>query len=59
MDISEQEKLITANLEQKFKNIFLSSISHSLRTPLNSLQLNNSIMMQLLKGDAYIQEILA
>jgi len=31
-------------LEIKFKNIFLSSMSHNLKTPLNSLIINNEIM---------------
>ncbi len=35
MDVSQQEKLFSAELERKYKNIFLSSVSHSLRTPLN------------------------
>ena len=35
MDVSQQEKLLSAELEKKYKNIFLSSVSHSLRTPLN------------------------
>ena len=39
--------LIKAQLEQKFKNIFLSSISHQLRTPLNSLYLNNSVIREI------------
>jgi signal transduction histidine kinase len=35
MDVTQQEKLFAAELEKKYKNIFLSSVSHSLRTPLN------------------------
>ncbi|CDW74581.1 multi-sensor hybrid histidine kinase [Stylonychia lemnae] len=58
MDISQQEKLFAANLEKKYKNIFLSSISHSLRTPLNSLQLNNNIMKELLRDRRDVKDIL-
>lgn len=36
VDISQQEKQYKTVLEQKYKNIFLSSVSHQLRTPLNS-----------------------
>ncbi len=36
VDISEEEKQYRNTLEQKYKNIFLSSVSHQLRTPLNS-----------------------
>ena len=32
----DHEKQLQTNLEKKFKNIFLTSMSHSLRTPLNS-----------------------
>lgn len=36
VDITQQEKEYKTSLEQKYKNIFLSSVSHQLRTPLNS-----------------------
>jgi signal transduction histidine kinase len=36
IDITAEEKLYKARLEEKYKNIFLSSNSHQLRTPLNS-----------------------
>jgi signal transduction histidine kinase len=37
-------------LETKFKNIFLSSFSHNLKTPLNSLSINNEILERRFKG---------
>jgi signal transduction histidine kinase len=40
-NVKEREKNL---LESKFKNIFLSSFSHNLKTPLNSLQMNNEIL---------------
>jgi signal transduction histidine kinase len=39
--VKEREKFI---LESKFKNIFISSVSHNLKTPLNSLSINNEIL---------------
>lgn len=41
-DMAQHDKLLKSQLEQKYKNIFLSSTSHQLRTPLNS---NISFMM--------------
>eukprot|EP00347_Sterkiella_histriomuscorum_P019493 403341417 len=58
IDQTQQEKLFAANLEKKYKNIFLSSVSHSLRTPLNSLQLNNNVMKEILKERPDAQELL-
>ena len=36
VDTSEQDRLTKATLDQKYKNIYLSSVSHSFRSPLNS-----------------------
>jgi len=38
--VRKQEK---KKLESKFKNIFLSSMSHNLQTPINSLMMNNVV----------------
>lgn len=40
-DIKKREQNM---LESKFKNIFLSSISHNLKTPLNSINITNEIL---------------
>jgi signal transduction histidine kinase len=52
--VEQREKLI---LETKFKNIFLSSFSHNLKTPLNSLTMNNEILERRLKGNDDCLEI--
>lgn len=36
MDITQVQKQEQRKLEAKFKNIFLSSMSHNLKTPINS-----------------------
>jgi signal transduction histidine kinase len=36
MDITQVQKSEQRKLEAKFKNIFLSSMSHNLKTPINS-----------------------
>ena len=36
LDISYINMVEKLTLEEKFKNIFLSSVSHNLKTPLNS-----------------------
>jgi signal transduction histidine kinase len=48
--VQEREKII---LESKFRNIFLSSFSHNLKTPLNSLIMNNEILERKLKIKEY------
>lgn len=43
IDITQVQEFEKQKLEAKFKNIFLSSMSHNLKTPLNSLIINNEI----------------
>jgi hypothetical protein len=43
-DISKIQTKQKRRLEKKFKNIFLSSFSHNLNTPLNSLVINNQVL---------------
>ena len=43
MDITQVQAQEHRKLEAKFKNIFLSSISHNLKTPINSKLLKSLI----------------
>jgi signal transduction histidine kinase len=40
-DITEVRRKEKSKLESKYKNIFLSSVSHNLKTPLNSMYFFN------------------
>jgi signal transduction histidine kinase len=44
LDVTSEEKLFKKRLEEKYKNIFLSSNSHQLRTPLNSISYSYHLM---------------
>lgn len=44
IDFTQVQESEKQKLEIKFKNVFLSSMSHNLKTPLNSLILNNEIL---------------
>ena len=59
MDITEVKYREKLKLENKFKNIFLSSVSHNLKTPLNSnflllrrigVIMNNKILLDKFSG---------
>ena len=50
IDITKVQESEKQKLEIKFKNIFLSSMSHNLKTPLNSLIINNEILETQLKN---------
>jgi signal transduction histidine kinase len=44
IDFTQVQESEKQKLEIRFKNVFLSSMSHNLKTPLNSLLLNNEIL---------------
>lgn len=44
IDFTQVQDNEKQRLEIKFKNIFLSCMSHNLKTPLNSLIINNEIL---------------
>ena len=69
IDITAQESLQRKKLEEKFKNVLVSSLSHSLKSPLNVLQLNNQLLqrvatpfpelMAIAKQDQLAQQLMA
>ena len=56
VDITQVQKQEKRKLESKFKNIFLSSMSHNLKTPINSLMMNNVVIRKRVT-DPIVQEI--
>jgi K+-sensing histidine kinase KdpD len=49
IDFTQVQESEKQKLEIKFKNIFLSSMSHNLKTPLNSMIMNNELLLTQVK----------